>query len=123
MARWQIGDHFTGSDVKLNRFLFFILFLCLLPSVTAAAEPSFRCAGAGAPSPMPGAGIQAKQVDVRNRGIPREGRVHAVTIFVAFAGEQATVPAYAADLFRPDLSGSLSHFYTAMSFGRLTLDL
>ena len=53
-----------------------------------------------------------------------KGSVHALTIFAGFADEpedRIVIPSLAANLFSPDLSGSLTHFYTTMSFGQFSL--
>lgn len=54
--------------------------------------------------------------------LPSHGRVHALVLFARFADESARqIPAYAADLFDPDLPGSLSHFFHEMSRGQFEL--
>ncbi|MEE2657303.1 MAG: FlgD immunoglobulin-like domain containing protein [Candidatus Latescibacterota bacterium] len=54
--------------------------------------------------------------------LPSTGTIQAVAIFARFADEEpADVPGYAADLFRPELEGSVSHFYAEMSRGQLAV--
>ena len=53
-----------------------------------------------------------------------EGYRSVLVVFAKFRGEapgDSTAPAYARDLFDPDVIGSFSHFYTSMSFGALTV--
>ncbi|MBI2505289.1 MAG: M6 family metalloprotease domain-containing protein [Candidatus Latescibacteria bacterium] len=96
-------------------FLLAIFFSGAFPAAARGAE--FLCAGVSAP--LLQTGVRAKPAAAQ--GLLPEGQVRAAVIFATFAGEEAVLPSYAAEIFRPDLPGSLSHFYRAMSFGRLSL--
>jgi len=53
-----------------------------------------------------------------------DGYRSVLVVFAKFRGEapeDSMAPAYARDLFDPDVTGSFSHFYAAMSFGALTV--
>ena len=85
-----------------------------------ALASTWRCAGltpGGGPAaayPLPSAKPLAHGVN--------GGR--AVVLFGGFRGEHevgTSAPAWADDLFDPDLPGSVTHFYRTMSFGRLHL--
>ena len=97
----------------------------LLLAARLAAE-SFVCAGyPAADSTAAPNGVAAKPAEVRDNPVSPHGRVHALVIFAQFKDEgpeDATAPAYAVDLFDPDLPGSFSHFYHTMSFGQLTVE-
>lgn len=84
--------------------------------VVRADEASFICSGY---HPSKGAVGRAKRA-----GTSTPIHQTALVIFAKFQGEapeDSLAPAYARDLFDPDLPGSLSHFYDAMSFGQLRL--
>ena len=90
------------------------------------ASEDFVCAGyrAGARGSPP-KGLAAKPAEARDNPVTPHGRVHALVIFAQFRDEapgDVAVPAYAPDLFDPDLPGSLTHFYHSMSFGQLTVE-
>ena len=93
-----------------------------VPAVTAVrpatgnhtvTQPAPRPATDGHSSTQP----VAKPVTARHTGTRR-----ALVLFAGFAGETAPVPAWAEDLFDPDLPGSFRHFYHTMSFGRLQME-
>jgi M6 family metalloprotease-like protein len=79
-------------------------FLCAAPplGITAAAKPTADPVGFLEP----------------------HGQLNAMVVFAKFNGEapaNKVSPAFAADLFKPDRPGSLSHFYDTMSFGQLKM--
>lgn len=84
--------------------------LVLLPTVLPAAQLGPVCAG---PALRP-AGTTA---------LGTTGQLRALVIFARFADEtgSALAPAYAQDLFNPDLPGSLTHFFDEMSSGQFHL--
>ena len=98
----------------------------LLTAGQLGAE-GFVCAGYPAAEPdllSEGAAAKAAALPVVGR-LSSQGRVHALVIFAQFkdeAPDDLSVPDYAADLFDPDLPGSLTHFYHTMSFGQFTLE-
>ena len=103
-----------------------LTFALVLLAATRALSQAFLCAGFPTPEqawrPQ---GMAAKAAGVLSNRLPSHGRVHALVIFAQFADEapgDPTVPAYAADLFKPDLPGSLTHFFHTMSFGQFTLE-
>ena len=54
----------------------------------------------------------------------RQGAVHALVIYARFRDENrgnASVPAFAGNIFTPTRAGSLTHFYLEMSRGQFTL--
>ena len=85
-----------------------VLLLC---SGAAAAVDEAMCAGAAYRT-------------TATPNLPTRGRVTTLVIFARFADEvgSAQAPAYAADLFDPDLPGSLRHFYAEMSRRQFDLD-
>jgi len=57
--------------------------------------------------------------------ISPQGTCHVVALFAKFPDEdpaQTTPPAYAQDLFNPDVPGSFTHFYNEMSLGKFTAE-
>ena len=53
-----------------------------------------------------------------------KGTVNALVVFAQFSDEAnkgTEIPQYAKDLFKPDLEGSLTHFYSTMSYGQLQI--
>ena len=86
------------------------------PQVVRANEAPFTCSGYHPSRSTLG---RAKRV-----GTSSPFRQTALVIFAKFRGkapEDSLAPPYAHDLFDPNLPGSLSHFYDAMSFGQLQL--
>ena len=103
-----------------------LLSAVLVVLLTAAQLPAegFVCAGHAVPRPV-SASLSAKPADARDNPVTPHGRVHALVIFAQFRDEapgDVAVPAYAPDLFDPDLPGSLTHFYHTMSFGQLSVE-
>jgi M6 family metalloprotease-like protein len=88
--------------------LILIVFLVFLALVGIAPVGAFECA-----CPLPaGKKLQAS------------GHLSAMVIFAQFAGQGAgtSAPSWSADLFNPSVPGSFSHFYNAMSGGRLGVE-
>ena len=56
----------------------------------------------------------------------KSGRIRSLVVFANFPEERSivgeSVPSFAQNLFLPELAGSLNHFYSEMSSGRLKLD-
>ena len=56
----------------------------------------------------------------------KSGRIRPLVVFANFPEERSivgeSVPSFAQNLFLPELAGSLNHFYSEMSSGRLKLD-
>lgn len=85
------------------------------------------------PNPAPGSFIElaeAQSVDPdvgfarERRTVPATGDLHTLMVFAQFRGEAtagAPEPSFAADVFDPQIPGSLTHFYDQMSFGQLRL--
>ena len=75
------------------------------------------------------AGVLGKREDVlpqrplaKPAQFRHEGKRRAIALFAKFHGEytgQDHTPSWAADIFDPQKSGSFSHFYDTMSFGKL----
>ena len=61
-----------------------------------------------------------------NENSVKSGRLKSLVVFAHFPEDGALVdkfpPSFAKDLFRSELSGSLTHFYSEMSQGQFTLD-
>ena len=101
----------------------FLLQLCLafilVPGASAKlAAAGFVCAGHAAPPAD--TGIAAKRVSRAWAYLPSQGQVHVLVVFAQFTDEAPRpVPDHAANLFDPDLPGSLTHFYHTMSGGQL----
>ena len=97
----------------------------VLLAATRALPEILVCAGFPPGRASPPHGVAAKEADVLSDRVPSRGRLHALVIFAQFADEKSddlSVPAYAGELFAPDVPGSLTHFYHTMSFGELTLE-
>ncbi|MFA6108173.1 MAG: FlgD immunoglobulin-like domain containing protein [Candidatus Latescibacterota bacterium] len=87
--------------------------LCL--TVPARAD-RFLCAGPAAPRIVPGAALAAAKPALS----PTTGTRQALVLFARFPEDaRVEIPSWAGELLAPDRPGSLSHFYDAMSFGRL----
>ncbi|MCC7262644.1 MAG: T9SS type A sorting domain-containing protein [Candidatus Latescibacteria bacterium] len=101
--------------------MLYLLLLALLWLTTPVLAEGFRCAGSqGAPTEeaLP-AGVAAKPTRITAN---TTGTRRALVLFARFKGDPANpVPVWAADLLKPDLPGSISHFYDTMSFGKLQL--
>jgi hypothetical protein len=96
------------------------IFLCLLSGADVSGQ-EFACAGFDAPTNP--AGSAAKVLTSMRVPEPR-GRHHALVIFAKFKGERpqvTTAPDYAEALFDQKRPGSLSHYYSTMSFGQMAL--
>jgi len=92
--------------------LVLFLFAFLLLSQHALATKTFLCAG-HPPTTYSSAAAKLTQIQ-------REGTRHMLVLFADFQRDAPQpVPAWAQDLFVPQLPGSFTHFYAAMSFGRL----
>ncbi|MFH1008055.1 MAG: immune inhibitor A domain-containing protein [Candidatus Latescibacterota bacterium] len=95
--------------------------LCLVFARASTADGAdFICAGAleGTEEGPTRAGKIADKV------FSSEGNLKVLVLFAKFVGEaheDTTAPGWAEDLFDLDLEGSLSHFYSEMSRGRLTI--
>ncbi|MEW6752701.1 MAG: FlgD immunoglobulin-like domain containing protein [Candidatus Latescibacterota bacterium] len=90
-------------------------------ALVPAAAGAFQCAGV----PPPDASEpRARPATIRGpRTLEPRGTVRALVLFARFADEaDHPVPAFAASLFDPDTPGSLTHFFTTMSFAQLRLD-
>ena len=77
-------------------------------------------AQAGVQEGGPGAASRPSAV----AALPSEGRMRAVVIFARFQDEEGPpeAPPWAADLFDPDLPGSLTHYFHEMSHGQFRLE-
>ncbi|MCC7264641.1 MAG: M6 family metalloprotease domain-containing protein [Candidatus Latescibacteria bacterium] len=97
-----------------------LILLAILWLATPVLAEGFRCAGSqGTPIKelLPPEATAKPAVPTTTTG-PRL----ALLVFARFQDEPARpVPSWAADLFNPDLPGSISHFYDTMSFGQLPL--
>ncbi|RKY67014.1 MAG: hypothetical protein DRP97_07700, partial [Candidatus Latescibacterota bacterium] len=105
----------------LKHIVVFLLSLILLAAFSdlRAEPPPFICAGH---VPQEREDRSAKTIAGGWVRVPTEGTVNVLTVFAGFSDERwegDTAPSYAEDLFDPDLPGSFSHFYDAMSFGVL----
>ena len=108
------------------------LLLTLLPLVAiaglnanaSAAAIGFECAGYRHPGEAGTDGIAAKRVAPAVGGVPVSGSVRVLVIFAKFEDESGKPlpPVYADDIFDPELPGSFTHFYDAMSFGQLKVE-
>ena len=92
-----------------------LLSLVLLPGLESArAEKVFVCAGSSVET-----GGRAAAKPARSG---TEGTRRALALFARFRGEERGwqgVPEWSGGLFDPERPGSFSHFYDAMSFGKL----
>jgi len=91
----------------------------LLGCSNPAAHPSQD----GSSVPMLGAPTASARL-IENARIPSQGTCQVAALFATFPDEAPAVtspPAWARDLFDPDLPGSFSHFYTEMSRRKLAI--
>jgi M6 family metalloprotease-like protein len=84
---------------------------------TAPAQAEFRCAGFQSPETPDRVAAKPARITAATTGTRQ-----ALLLFARFKGDPANpLPAWAGDLFDPDLPGSIAHFYDTMSFGRFQL--
>ena len=98
--------------------IFLVVISAPLVASRLGAE-GFVCAGHAVRPPIV---VAAKPGETRDNPVSPHGRIDALVIFAQFkdeAPDDMSAPAYVADLFDPDLPGSLTHFYHTMSFGQL----
>ena len=97
---------------------FFAGAFCAITSISAHAQPAFRCAGY---EPMQlHSEAAAKPLVQEGHPLRARGKVRVLVVFAQFEDEApAPVPASATALFDPDHPGSFTHFYHTMSFGQL----
>ena len=98
-----------------------LIFVPLLAAELSAQD--FVCAGL--PTSLLHFEAAAKSVGLPSKPVSPHGRVNVLVIFAQFkdeAPENQTIPAYAEDLFNPDLPGSFSHFYCTMSFDQFQIE-
>ena len=97
--------------------------------MTLAAWPRPLLANSGVNPTGAGAAVAVRPTvvaqDLRTENpVLANGRLDALAIFAQFADEgsaQDAPPAYADDLFDPEVPGSLAHFYEEMSHGQFSL--
>ena len=105
-----------------------ILLSCLLPGLLGALPADVSDAETLADEPFVCAGVYDEQRlapgPLAKLAQGETTHLTALAIFAKFAGEapdDLLAPAYANDLFDPDLFGSLSHFYHTMSCGQFEM--
>ena len=91
----------------------------LVPKISLYADYAFQCGGTQALETV----LQGVAKPVSQGAISLlNGEVHALVVFAAFQDETAAVvPAYADALFDAERPGSLTHYFSTMSFGQLQL--
>ena len=95
-----------------------VFLFVLLAEMAAAWAGEFLCAG------FLSKGVESKEAKGAAKfALARiEGTLNTVIIFACLHGEDRgweQVPEWGKDIFDPELPGSFSHFYDAMSFGKL----
>ncbi len=107
-----------GFAMKSLRYA---LILLLANALILSAVPSHYCAALLSANALAPAAKIASVSPPSN--LPTIGHLRALAIFARFADEQPLpVPPWAHQLFTPSRSGSFSHFYRLMSFGRLEVE-
>jgi M6 family metalloprotease-like protein len=98
---------YTSDMIRRLRNCFVVL--CGLTPIFGAQAEDVACAGPA----FRGAAVSA---------LSSQGKLHALVIFARFLDEtgSSTAPAFAADLFSPELPGSLTHFFDEMSAGQFS---
>lgn len=96
--------------------------VCAALALPASSHGEFQCAGVSEPAQASeGASLASLSAKPVASDPPRT--IHALVVFAGFADEagDASIPEWSRYLFDPDRPGSLSHFYSLMSFGQLEL--
>ena len=95
------------------------MILCLAGLSGRCWAQGFRCAGSQEP-PAAATLPQGSAAKPARSAANTTGTRSALVLFARFKGDPANpVPAWAGDIFKPELPGSISHFYDTMSFGKL----
>lgn len=92
-----------------------------LKLIIPGPSTAFICAGAGDPAEPP---VALKRLGTSGllASEPVSGTYEALVVFARFADDPPqVVPSWANNLFRPEVPGSVAHYYEEQSFGRLHL--
>ncbi|MCC7264000.1 MAG: immune inhibitor A [Candidatus Latescibacteria bacterium] len=99
----------------------YLLLLAFLCSTTPVLAEGFRCAGSRG-TPLIEALPPVLAAKPARMAATITGTRRALVLFARFKGDPISpVPSWASDLFKPNLPGSIAHFYDTMSFGVLQL--